>query len=115
MLLANARTGCEGRLLRTARRLRVASVPLAACEPAEGDESDHGDDQPEQEAPEDRHNDPNDHEDAAERYPADSTTTTFRSSHAFSLRVGSPPRHSDERRPSETAARVGPASLGRPT
>src|SRR5215216_5239092 len=79
-------------------RVWKVSVPPAACETAEGDQADHGDDQPQQEAPEDRHNDPDDHEDAAERYPADSTTTTTtsRCSHAFSLRVGGPPRHSAE-------------------
>src|SRR5262249_26021742 len=42
------------------------SVPLASDEPAEGDEADDRDDDPDQEAPEDRHEQPDDDEDAAE-------------------------------------------------
>src|SRR5215217_7599927 len=65
-------------------RMRLRSVPPAACEAAEGDEPDQDDDQPEPKAPHDHHHDADDHDDAASRYASDSTTT-FRGSHPFLL------------------------------
>src|SRR3954469_24570460 len=50
---------------------RTSSVPLAACEPAERDQTDQQDDQAEPEAPHDHQHDPDDHEDAAKADTAD--------------------------------------------
>jgi hypothetical protein len=79
--------------LRAAARARyqlgaeLRSVPLAAREAPEGDESYQDDDEPDPKAPDDHQDDPDDDDDAAEGYTRDSTTIT-RSSHAFLLRVG---------------------------
>jgi hypothetical protein len=48
-------------------RGRPRSVPLAAGEAAEGDQPDERDDDPEPEAPDDRHHDADDDQDPAER------------------------------------------------
>ena len=49
----------------------TALVPLPSRESAEGDEADQRHDQPGPEAPNDRHDDSRDHEDATERYSTD--------------------------------------------
>src|SRR4051812_3225216 len=61
------------------------SVPLAACEPAERDQTDQQDDQADPEAPHDHQHDPDDHEDAAEADAADAPARPS-VSHICSLR-----------------------------
>jgi hypothetical protein len=85
------------------------SVPLAACETAEGDQPDQGDDQPDPKAPDEHQDDPDDDDDAAEGYACDSTAI-IRSSHAFLLPVPSP--RSVLLEPS-SSYRTGPAVLTR--
>src|SRR5829696_4884628 len=70
--------GKAGRALkrwRTGRLGAAASIPLPAREPSERDQPDERDDQPDPEAPHDHQHDPDDHDDAAERYPADCALT----------------------------------------
>src|SRR3954452_4906066 len=61
------------------------SVPLAACEPAERDQTDQQDDQADPEAPHDHQHDPDDHEDAAETDASDAPARPS-VSHICSLR-----------------------------
>jgi hypothetical protein len=55
-------------------------IPPATGEPTEEDESHHGDNQPDPEAPHDRNNDPGDDDDSAERQSAGGSVSALRCS-----------------------------------
>jgi hypothetical protein len=63
--------------MRGAQAMKRPSVPPPACEAAEEDEADQGDDQAQPEAPQDRHHDADDHDDAAGRDAPDSAVSHF--------------------------------------
>src|SRR6186997_1789253 len=70
-----------GPYIRPAPKLSGGSVPLPAGEAAEGDQADQDDDDSQQEAPENRHQDPDDHEDASQRDPADAGSSVCPGDH----------------------------------